>query len=57
MQEIPVNEIKGFWFHVTNGVTLHIGTNNSSLTKSRVNHLWNWAVLFNIVLSSVDITQ
>ena len=32
------------WFHETNGVTLHIGTNNSILTKSGVIAFWNWAL-------------
>ena len=32
------------WFHETNGVTLHIGTNNSFLTNSEVSSFWNRAL-------------
>ena len=35
------------WFHETNEVTLHIGTNNSILTKSGVITFWNWAFHMN----------
>ena len=36
------------WFHETNGVTLHIGTNNSILTKIWVITFWNWALQMHI---------
>ena len=46
---MPIIDTKGFlvkivWFHETNGVTLHIGTNNSILTKNGVIAFWNWAL-------------
>ena len=46
---MPIIETKGFfvkivWFYETNGVTLHIGTNNSILTKNGVIAFWNWAL-------------
>ena len=46
MPEIPIIDTKGFfvkivWFHETNGVTLHIGTSNSILTKNGVIAFWN----------------